>query len=214
MPGTLQMNPNGSAEGSTRPLRESTTVMSPSAGTRATAPPTRWTAAKSRSGATWIAVGSTSCIAGVSPSTGVSSSPARKPKPASVSTRGGPVTRVERVSTVSASSGVEATIIWASATPALARLAVSCVCMRSSVIDSTRSASALRVTCATPDSRGTDGRARETLSGNALWTDSESQALWVPSTSASAMRVAAFVVGNHRTSGTRYCQLRSKYMTE
>ena len=55
---------------------------------------------------------------------GVSSSPARKPNPSSVSTSGGPVTRVERVDTGSAVSGVDATDICAPETPAVARLAV------------------------------------------------------------------------------------------
>ena len=52
--------------------------------------------------------------------------------------------------------------------------------MRSSVVDSTSSASALKVTCAMPDSSGTDGRASDTLSGKALRTESASQPLGAP----------------------------------
>ena len=65
-----------------------------------------------------------------------------------------------------------------------------------------------------PDSSGTDGRASDTLSGNEFSTESASQPLGAPSTSAPAIRVAAFVVGNQRTSGTRNCHVGSKYMSE
>ena len=163
----------------------SITATGPSAGTRAMPPSTSRTAAKSRSGETWIAAGATSSIVSDRPGIGVSSSPARKPKPSSVWTSGGPVTRVERVETGSAVSGVEATDIWAPDAPAVARLAASWVCMRSSVVDSTSSASALKVTCAMPDSSGTDGRASVTLSGNEFTTEAASHPLGDPLTSAS-----------------------------
>ena len=96
----------------------------PSAGTRATEPSTSRTAAKSRSGETWIAAGRHVRHRSRQPGDGVSSSPARNPNPSSVTTSGGPVTRVDRVDTGSAASGVDATDICAPVTPAVARLAV------------------------------------------------------------------------------------------
>ena len=124
------------------------------------------------------------------------------------------LTRVERVLTGSTSSGVDETEISTLDTFADARLASSCVCIRESVSGVAASAVSSSSTCATPSTIGTDGRASETSSGNAVRTDAASHGLGPPSTSASAMWVAAFTAGNHRTSGTRKSHVVSKYISE
>ena len=67
---------------------------------------------------------------------------------------------------------------------------------------------------ATPPLTGTDGRESVTLSGIALTTASASHGLGDPPTRASEIQVGALMVGNQRTSGTRYVQLGSKYISE
>ena len=61
--------------------------------------------------------------------------------------------------------------------------------------------------------RSPDGRI-EIDSGKAVTTDAASQGAGGPSTSASAIYVAALVSGNHRASGTRNSHVGSKYISE
>ena len=139
--------------------------------------------------------------------------PDANPKASAVRTSGRESMRVDRTETAEAVSGCSSTSMstW-SATGA--RLVWSCVCMRSSTSRPSERAPGCSDTDATFERTGTATCARRAPSTNAVDTEPSSHALGPPSTSASAMLVAAYCVGNQRWSGTRYVQVGSKNCSE
>ena len=131
-----------------------------------------------------------------------------------VSTAGDGSTRVTFTGSSVAAIGVPSTVICTSLIPAVARLRVNCVCMRSRVVRSRLSAAWGSCTCATPlEESVTERPTRESPSGKAFFTAPESQALGCPSTRAVVTRLATSGRGNHRTSGTMKLHVGSKYAT-
>ena len=135
-----------------------------------------------------------SVIVSESPGSGVISSPERKPKPASVSTRGRVSTAVERVGVAVASRGAPSTAICTDCTPAAARL---CLELRLHAVERRRGRAPSAASLELHRGRAVDihrhGLRRERdILGNGREDGRASHGLGAPSIEALAMRVAAF----------------------